>query len=62
MDPIYIALGGAVSALAGLIYKDLTSRVKSAEEDRDFWREKALTAMGLAEIATDVARKRSRKK
>ena len=62
MDPIYVALGTAITGLAGVVYRTLDQRAKRAEDEALFWREKALTAMGLAEIATDVARKRSRKK
>jgi len=58
MDPIYVALGGAITGLAGLLYRHL---LKEKEEDKAeivFWRDRALEGTGLAEIATDVAERR----
>lgn len=60
MDPIILALGGTVSALAGVIFRIQEQRAKRAEEAELYWRDKALTSMGLAQMAVDVAEKRKR--
>jgi len=60
MDPIYVALGGVISTLATLFWRELVKRAERAERDADFWRDKALEGTALAEIATDVAERRKR--
>jgi hypothetical protein len=59
IDPALVAVAGALSTVAGLLYRQLLQRADVAEKDRDFWRDKALENIGLAAIATDVAEKRS---
>lgn len=60
MDPIILALGGTVSALAGVIFRIQEQRAKRAEEGEVYWRDMALTNMGLAKMAADVAEKKKR--
>lgn len=59
LDPALAAVVGALSTVAGLLYRQLLQRAERAEEDADYWRDKALESMSLAQIATDVAEKRS---
>ena len=59
LDPIVIALAGAVSGLAGILYKALIQRAEKAETDAAFWREKALGQLGMTDLALDEAEKRS---
>ena len=60
IDPALVAVAGALSTVAGLLYRQLLQRAERAEEDADYWRDEALKNIGLAAIATDVAEKRSR--
>lgn len=53
-----IAVAGALSTVAGLLYRELLRRAEAAERERDFYRRKWLAGIGLAEIATDEAAKR----
>lgn len=62
LDPIILALGGAVSALAGVVFRIQDQRAKRAEEEVIYWRDKALASIGLAAIATDEAEKRRGRK
>lgn len=55
IDPALVAVAGALSTVAGLLYRQLLQRAERAEEDADYWRDKALESHGLAQIATDVA-------
>lgn len=57
IDPALAAVTGALVTVAGLFYRALLQRAESAEEDADFWRDKALESTALAQIATDVAEK-----
>jgi hypothetical protein len=59
IDPALVAVAGALSTVAGLLYRQLLQRAERAEEDADYWRDKALASTGQAQIATDVAEKRS---
>ena len=47
--------GAAQKWVFGWVYKAMV-------DDRDFWRDRALGSTGLAEIATDEAEKRARKR
>jgi len=60
IDPALVAVAGALSTVAGLLYRQLLQRAVAAEEESDFWRDKALENIGLAAIATDVAEKQSK--
>ena len=60
IDPALVAVAGALSTVAGLLYRQLDHRAVAAEKDRDFWRDKALENIGLAAIATDLAEKKRR--
>ncbi len=53
-----IAVAGALSTVAGLLYRELVRRAVDAETEADFWRDRALAGTSLAEQATDVAEKR----
>ena len=59
MDPIVTALAGAIVTIAGVLFRELVKARYEAKADALFWRNKALENYGLAEIATDVAEKRS---
>lgn len=60
MDPIVAvtALAGAVSTLATVVYRLLIHRAERAEAAADFWQTKALTYLGMADIAADEGEKR----
>ena len=58
IDPALVAVAGALSTVAGLLYRQLLQRAERAEEEADYWRDKALESTGLAQIATDEAEKR----
>ena len=62
MDPIVAvtALAGAVSTLATVVYRLLIHRAERAEQAETFWRDRALTYLGMADIAADEAEKRRR--
>ena len=60
MDPATVAVAGALSSVAALLYRQLLLRAERAEADALYWRERALTQMGLADIATDVAERKRR--
>lgn len=55
-----IALGGVVSSLAAVVFRLQEQRAKKAEEGETYWRDMALTNMGLAKMAADEAEKRKR--
>lgn len=55
LDPVVVALGGAVTTLAGIVYRELVRGRNRAEADADWWRRRALGMTGLAQIATDEA-------
>jgi hypothetical protein len=58
IDPIVVALGGVVSTLAGLLYRALLQRADRAERSEEFWRDRALTHIGMTDLALDEAEKR----
>ena len=58
MDPIYLALGGAVSGLAGIIFRIQEQRIKRAETGELFWRGKFFAQLGMTDMALDEAEKR----
>lgn len=61
MDPLayLVPVVGALVTVAGILYRELLRRAADAEADADFWRDRALAAQGLAEIAAEeLARKR----
>ena len=59
LDPIVIALAGAVSTLAGILYRALIHRAEKAEKDASFWRDKFFGQLGMTDLALDEAEKRS---
>lgn len=59
-EVVIAALATAVTTLAGLFYRELLRRATEAESESKFWRDRALEGTGLAEIATDVAERRTK--
>lgn len=59
MDPTVVALAGVVSTLAGVLYKALLARAERAERAEEFWRARALTNIGMTDIALEEGEKRS---
>lgn len=51
-----VALGGVVSTLAAVIFRAMEQRAKRAEDAEVFWRDRALTGTGLAQMAIDAAK------
>ena len=60
MDPVVAvtALAGAVTTLAGIIYRLLIHRAERAEASETFWRNRALEQTGMTDIAVDAAKRR----
>jgi hypothetical protein len=58
LDPIYIALGGVISALATALWRTLLKQIEYERQRADFWQHKALTYIGAADLALDEAEKR----
>jgi hypothetical protein len=64
MSPEQITLGSLLIAIgvAGAARQWVFGWVyKAMVDERDFWRDRALGSIGLAEIATDEAEKRARR-
>lgn len=66
IDPIVAALATVVSTLAGFLYRALVKRAEDAEKrtakaeaDAAWWRDKYLIQVGMTELATDAAEKRT---
>jgi len=59
IDPTLVAVAGALSTVAGLLYRALLHRAERAEDDALFWRERYLASMGFAGMALDEAERRS---
>lgn len=59
IDPALVAVAGALSTVAGLLYRELLKRAERCEAETRFWRDRALRLAGLAELALEEAEKRS---
>lgn len=55
IDPIVVALAGAIVTIAGLFYRHLLLQLDEEKEEARYWRDRALEGTGLAEIATEQA-------
>lgn len=64
MDPLaYLAVvAGALTTVAGLLYRELLRRATDAEEDADFWRDQALKGIGLADLAAEELERSSKRR
>jgi len=58
LDPALVTVAGALSTVAAILYRELVRRATAAEEEADFWRDRALGAIGLATIAAETAERR----
>lgn len=58
LDPALIAVAGALSTVAAVLYRELVKSRDEAREEADFWREKALLYLGMTDLATDEAERR----
>jgi hypothetical protein len=60
LDPGVVigALATAISAIAGVLYREMKLRAERCERDALYWRERALSSTGLAELAVDTAERR----
>lgn len=58
LDPALIAVAGALSTVAGLLYRELLKRSERCEAETKFWRDRALRLTGLADLALEEAEKR----
>lgn len=59
IDPALIAVAGALSTVAGLLYRSLLLRAERAEADAKFWRDRALAQVGMTSIAIKEAERLS---
>lgn len=64
MDPwqVIAILAGTVSTLAGLLYRHILRELADERAEKLYWRERALSGTGLAEIATEQAEAPRRKR
>jgi hypothetical protein len=53
MDPALVAVAGALSTVAGLLYRELLRRAVAAEAKAAFWEERYLTRVALSELDAD---------
>lgn len=60
VSPELLAVIGALVTVVGLYYRSLLSQIAEEKREAEFWRDKALGATGLAELATDEADRRKR--
>lgn len=60
LDPALIAVAGALSTVAGLLFREMTKRSERCEKEAEFWRDRALRLGGLAELALDEAERRGK--
>lgn len=58
LDPALIAVAGALSTVAAVLYRELVKSRDEARADAAFWRERALRLTGLADLALEEAEKR----
>lgn len=59
IDPAIIGVAGALSTVAGLLYRQLLLRAEHAEADARFWRDRALAQAGLTTLAIEEAERLS---
>lgn len=58
IDPTVVAVAGALSTVAGLLYRALLQRAEKAEKDAEFWRGKFFGQLGMTDLALDEAERR----
>ena len=61
MDPIVVAVTGALTTVVGLFYRALLQRAEKAEKDAEFWRGKFFSQLGMTDLALDEAERRDRR-
>lgn len=59
IDPALVAVAGALSTVAGLLYRNMLHRAERAEADARFWRDRALAQVGMTTMAIEEAERRS---
>lgn len=59
LDAYLAAVTGALTTVAGLLYRALLHRAERAEADAHYWRERYLASLGIAGMALDEAERRS---
>lgn len=57
IDPALVAVAGALSTVAGLLYREMVKRAERCEVEAGFWRDRYFRLAGLADIALDEAEK-----
>lgn len=62
IDPALVAVAGALSTVAGLLYRELLRRAERCEKEVAFWRDRALLSSGLATYASEVAEAQAKKR
>ena len=58
LDPALVAVAGALSTVAVAFYRSLIQRAERAEKAEEFWRDRALTNIGMTDVAVDAAKRR----
>ena len=59
LDPALIAVAGALSTVAGLLYRELVRARDEAKADAAEWEARYFRQVGMTDIATDEVEKRS---
>ena len=59
MDPALVAVAGALSTVAVAFFRELVKSRDEAKAEAKFWRDKALLYLGMADLASEDAEKRS---
>lgn len=59
IDPALVAVAGALSTVAGLLYRSLIHRAEKAEAAEVFWRDKFFGQLGMTDLALDEAERRA---
>jgi hypothetical protein len=54
-----VAVAGALSTVAGLLYRQLLQRAERAEAEARFWRDHWITQVGLADMALEQAERQA---
>ena len=58
MDPALVAVAGALSTVAAVLFRIEEKRIKDAETEALFWRDKYLGQLGMTDLALDEAERR----
>lgn len=58
IDPVVVALGGAITTMAGVLFRELVKRAERAEADAAEWEARYFRQVGMTDLAIDETEKR----